>query len=177
VAPSLIRDDDDELRIPSGLVSSYFATEPDGETWAESACRVLVCAGELSNFKELLPILEQVAKAKEPLLVLARQVAGDVLATLIRNAQKGVLRVGVISTGSGGDARTVEQLVARRTSTRIFQDEAGVSIATATLEQLGRAARVEAGAEKTRIVPLVAASRASRSRQTRRDRTRAKPRL
>jgi len=149
---AVISDADGVLTLPVGLRSDYFATESDGHTYIQSDCRVLVCASKLSNARELLPILEQVAHAKEPLFIVSRSVTGEVLATLITSAQKGVLHACVVCTGTSSDPRRIERLVADRTSTHVFHDEAGRSLEMAALAQLGRAKRVEAGVSVTRIV-------------------------
>jgi len=147
-----VRDEDGEITIPIGLRSHYFATEPYGDTCVRVDCRVLVCAAEMSNMRELLPILEQVAKAQQPLFILARSVGEEVLATLITNAQKGVLNSFVVCTGTSSEAKRIERLVAERASTQVFHDEAGRSLSIARRAQLGHVKKVEAGVHATKIV-------------------------
>jgi hypothetical protein len=151
-AAASIEEAEGELTIPIGLQSYYLATEPDGDTCIQLDCRILVCASEMSQMRELLPILEQVARAKQPLFIAARSVGAEVLATLITNTQKGILRACVVCTGASSDPRRIERLIAQRTSTCVFHDDAGRSLEMATLDQLGHAKKVEARTTTTRIV-------------------------
>lgn len=92
---------------------------------------------------QLLPVLEQVARAKRPLFVVARKVTGEALATLILNTQRGSLRACVANT-EGSSVRTqIERVVARTTGGVVFHDEAWIRLQDATLDQLGKAGRVE----------------------------------
>jgi hypothetical protein len=148
---AFIRETEDEITIPVGLISHYFATEPDGDTCALSSCRVLVCAAPMSGMMELLPILEQAARDEQPLLIVTRSVTGEALSTLILNTQRGTVRACVVCTEGSADPRRLERLVAKRTSAKIFGDEAAIPLESASLSQLGQAARVEAGVGYTTI--------------------------
>jgi hypothetical protein len=133
----------DQITVPCGLASHYFSTEPDGDTCVLEDPLVLVCAEEIADMRSFLPILEKVARAEKPLLVLAPRVAGDAMPTLIKNTQVGVLRACVVTPSSTADSSAVLRLVARSTSATVFRDEAALPLESATLEQLGRARRVE----------------------------------
>jgi hypothetical protein len=133
----------DQITVPCALASHYFATEPDGETCVLQDCLVLVCAREISDMRSFLPILEKVARAEKPLLVVAPRVAGEAMPTLIKNTQVGSLRTCVVTPSSTADPSALFRLVARSTSATVFQDEAALPLESATLEQLGRARRAE----------------------------------
>lgn len=151
VASTGVVDGADQITVPCALASHYFATEPDGETCVLQDCLVLVCAEEISDMRSFLPILEKVARAEKPLLVLAPRVAGDAMPTLIKNTQVGRLRTCVVTPSSTADPSALFRLVARSTSATVFRDEAALPLESATLEQLGRARRAETHAGATVI--------------------------
>lgn len=147
-----VTESDDSVAFSVGRLSHYSATEPDGDTCVLSDCRVLVCRSSLTDLKQLLPILEQVARERAPLLIVAGSVQGEVLSTLITNTRRGAVQTCLVCTGFGADGIKIQRLIAKRTASLVFEDEAGRAVESAKLQELGRAVRVESSAVRTSIV-------------------------
>jgi len=143
----------DHIIIPFGIASPYFATEPEGEKCVLGDCHVLVSAAEISSATAMIPILEEVARRKISLLIVAPAVTEDAMPTLIKNTQMGTVPACVVTPSSPAEARQAQRLVARRTSAVVFGDEAGLTLKSATLDLLGRATVVEALGSTTKIIP------------------------
>jgi chaperonin GroEL len=141
------------LQFDRGYISPYFVTDPEKmETVLEEAY-ILLADKRLGNLKDLIPLLEQVAKSGKPVLFVAEEVEGEALATLIVNQIRAVLRSCAVKAPGFGDRRK-EMLadIAVLTGGIVVSDELGVDLEHVQLAQLGRAARVVVGRENTTII-------------------------
>ncbi len=141
------------LQFDHGYLSPYFVTDPEKmEAVLENAC-VLLHEKRLSSMKDLLPILEQVAKSGRPLLVVAEDVDGEALATLVVNKLRGVLgSVAVKAPGFGDRRRALLEDMAILAGGRVLTEELGVRLETLTLDDLGQAKRVVVTRDATTLV-------------------------
>jgi len=139
------------LDIPFGLVSHYFATTNNGEKAIVGDCRVLVSAREISTMRQLLPIMEQAARAQVRLVIIALRVSGEALSTLVTNRRSGILDSCVVVQKGRITSPRFWREVATHTGSAIFGDEAGLMLESAGLDELGRAMRVEATEHETKI--------------------------
>ena len=143
----------DGLQFDRGFLSPYFVSDPEKLEAVLEQPVVLIVDGKISNIKDLLPLLEQVAKRGSPMLAIAEDVEGDALATLVVNTLRGVLRcVAVKAPGFGDRRRAMLQDIAIVTGGQLIASELGIRLENVTPEQLGRAARVVVDREHTTIV-------------------------
>jgi chaperonin GroEL len=141
------------LQFDRGYLSPYFVTDPEKMEAVIDDARVLVTDRKLGVMKDLLPLLEQVARAGEPLLVIAEDVEGDALATLVVNRLRGTLKcVAVKAPGFGDRRKDMLADIAVLTGTRVVADEAGMKLESFTLAELGRVKRVIVDREKTTLI-------------------------
>jgi chaperonin GroEL len=141
------------LQFDRGYLSPYFVTDPEKMEAAIDDARVLVTDRKLGVMKDLLPLLEQVARAGEALLVIAEDVEGDALATLVVNRLRGTLKcVAVKAPGFGDRRKDMLADIAVLTGTRVVADEAGMKLESVTLAELGRVKRVIVDREKTTLI-------------------------
>ena len=141
------------LQFDRGYISPYFVTDPEKmETVLEDAY-ILLGDKRLGNLKDMIPLLEQVAKAGKPVLFVAEEVEGEALATLIVNQLRAVLRSCAVKAPGFGDRRK-EMLadIAVLTGGLVISDELGVNLEHVQLSQLGRATRVVVNRETTTII-------------------------
>jgi chaperonin GroEL len=141
------------MQFDRGYISPYFITDPERmESVLEDAC-ILLCDRKLANLNDLVSLLEQVAKAARPLLVIAEDVEGEALATLIVNHLRGVLKVCAVKAPGFGDRRkAMLEDIAVLTGGQVLSEELGLKLQNTLLEQLGRAARVVANKDETTVV-------------------------
>ena len=141
------------MRFDRGYISPYFVTNAERmETVLEDAY-ILLYEKKLSNMKELLPVLEQIAKSGRPLLIVAEDVEGEALATLVVNKLRGTLRCAAVKAPGFGDRRK-EMLrdIAVLTGGNVISEDLGIKLENVTLNDLGRAKRVTIDKENTTIV-------------------------
>src|SRR5687767_2732238 len=141
------------LQFDQGYLSPYFVTDPEKMEAVLSDPLVLLCEGKINKITDLLPLLEQIAKRGSPLLVVAEDVEGEALATLVVNRLRGVFTTAAVKAPGFGDRRkAMLQDVAIVTGGQLVAQELGMKLDKVTLEQLGRAARVVVDREHTTIV-------------------------
>ncbi|MBN9427900.1 MAG: chaperonin GroEL [Burkholderiales bacterium] len=141
------------MQFDRGYLSPYFINNPDKQVAILEEPFVLLHDKKVSNIRELLPVLEQVAKAGKPLLILAEEVEGEALATLVVNNIRGILKtVAVKAPGFGDRRKAMLEDMAILTGGTVISEETGMSLEKATLQDLGRAKRVEVAKENTTII-------------------------
>ena len=141
------------MQFDRGYLSPYFINQPDKQSAVLENPYVLLHDKKISNIRELLPILEQVAKAGRPLLIVAEEVEGEALATLVVNSIRGILKtVAVKAPGFGDRRKAMLEDIAILTGGTVIAEEVGLTLEKATLNDLGQAKRVEAAKENTTII-------------------------
>ena len=141
------------MQFDRGYLSPYFITNPDKQVAVLENPYILLHDQKISNIRDLLPILEQVAKAGRPLMIICEDLEGEALATLVVNSLRGILKVCAVKAPGFGDRRkaTLEDIAILTGGTLITKD-IGLSLDKATLEHLGQAKRVEVNKENTTII-------------------------
>ncbi|OFJ86794.1 molecular chaperone GroEL [Neisseria sp. HMSC072F04] len=141
------------MQFDRGYLSPYFINDAEKQIAALDNPFVLLFDKKISNIRDLLPVLEQVAKASRPLLIIAEDVEGEALATLVVNNIRGILKtVAVKAPGFGDRRKTMLQDIAILTGGTVIAEEVGLSLEKANLEDLGQAKRIEIGKENTTII-------------------------
>ncbi|WP_199153753.1 chaperonin GroEL [Chromobacterium sp. ASV23] len=141
------------MQFDRGYLSPYFITDPEKQTAALEDPLVLLYDKKISNIRDLLPVLEQVAKAGKPLLIVAEDVEGEALATLVVNSMRGILKVAAVKAPGFGDRRkAMLEDIAILTGGTVIAEETGLTLEKAGLAELGSAKRVEIGKENTTII-------------------------
>jgi chaperonin GroEL len=141
------------MQFDRGYLSPYFINNPDKQIAVLDDPFVLLHDKKVSNIRDLLPVLEQVAKAGRPLLIVAEEVEGEALATLVVNNIRGILKtVAVKAPGFGDRRKAMLEDMAILTGGTVIAEETGMSLEKATLQDLGRAKRIEIGKENTIII-------------------------
>ena len=141
------------MQFDRGYLSPYFINQPDKQNAVLENPYVLLHDKKISNIRELLPILEQVAKAGRPLLIVAEEVEGEALATLVVNSIRGILKtVAVKAPGFGDRRKAMLEDIAILTGGTVIAEEVGLTLEKATLNDLGQAKRVEVAKENTTLI-------------------------
>ncbi|MFN8916617.1 MAG: chaperonin GroEL [Burkholderiales bacterium] len=141
------------MQFDRGYLSPYFINNPDKQVAVLEDPFVLLYDKKISNIRDLLPVLEQVAKAGKPLLIIAEEVEGEALATLVVNNIRGILKtVAVKAPGFGDRRKAMLEDMAILTGGQVISEEVGLTLEKATLNDLGRVKRVEVGKENTTII-------------------------
>lgn len=141
------------MQFDRGYLSPYFINDAEKQIAGLDSPFVLLFDKKISNIRDLLPVLEQVAKASRPLLIIAEDVEGEALATLVVNNIRGILKtVAVKAPGFGDRRKAMLQDIAILTGGTVIAEEVGLSLEKATLEDLGQAKRIEIGKENTTII-------------------------
>ena len=141
------------MQFDRGYLSPYFINDAEKQIAALDNPFVLLFDKKISNIRDLLPVLEQVAKASRPLLIIAEDVEGEALATLVVNNIRGILKtVAVKAPGFGDRRKAMLQDIATLTGGVVISEEVGLSLEKATLDDLGQAKRIEIGKENTTII-------------------------
>ena len=141
------------MRFDKGYISAYFVTDPDrAETVLEDAY-VLIVNSKISNMKELLPIVEKVIQTGKPLLLIAEDVEGEALTTLVLNKVRGIFKSAAVKAPGFGDRRkAMLQDIAILTGGQVIAEEVGLKLENATIDLLGRARKVVITKDETTIV-------------------------
>ena len=141
------------MQFDRGYISPYFINNPDKQVAVLEDPYILLHDKKISNIRDLLPLLEQVAKAGRPLLIVAEDVDGEALATLVVNNIRGILKtVAVKAPGFGDRRKAMLEDIAILTGGTVIAEELGLKLENATLKDLGRAKRIEVGKEDTTII-------------------------
>jgi len=141
------------MQFDRGYLSPYFINSPEKQIAVLEDPYILLHDKKISSIRELLPILEQVAKAGKPLLIIAEEVEGEALATLVVNNIRGILKtVAVKAPGFGDRRKAMLEDMAVLAGGTVISEELGLKLENATLKDLGRAKKVEAAKENTTII-------------------------
>src|SRR5690625_994373 len=141
------------MQFDRGYLSPYFINNPDRQVSVLEDPYVLIFDKKISNIRDLLPVLEAVAKTSRPLLIIAEDVEGEALATLVVNNIRGVLKTTAVKAPGFGDRRkAMLEDIAILTGGVVISEETGMSLEKATLDELGQAKRIEIGKEETIII-------------------------
>ncbi|AJK49624.1 chaperonin GroEL [Burkholderia plantarii] len=141
------------LQFDRGYLSPYFVNNPDRQIAVLDSPYILLHDKKVSNIRDLLPVLEQVAKAGRPLLIIAEDVEGEALATLVVNNIRGILKtVAVKAPGFGDRRKALLEDIAILTGGQVIAEETGLTLEKATLAELGQAKRIEVGKENTTVI-------------------------
>ena len=141
------------MQFDRGYISPYFINNPDKQVSLLEDPYVLLHDKKISNIRDLLPLLEQVAKAGKPLLIIAEDVDGEALATLVVNNIRGILKTSAVKAPGFGDRRkAMLEDIAILTGGTVIAEELGLKLENATLKDLGRAKKIEIAKEDTTII-------------------------
>ena len=141
------------MQFDRGYLSPYFINNADKQQAVLETPFILLVDKKISNIRDLLPVLEQVAKASRPLLIIAEDVEGEALATLVVNNMRGILKVVAVKAPGFGDRRkAMLEDIAILTGGTVIAEEVGLSLEKTELAHLGQAKRVEIGKENTIII-------------------------
>src|SRR6266849_6326295 len=141
------------MQFDRGYLSPYFINNAEKQISVLEDPYILLHDKKISNIRELLPILEQVAKSGKPLLIVAEEVEGEALATLVVNNLRGILKTSAVKAPGFGDRRkAMLEDIAILTGGQVIAEKVGVTLEKAALKDLGRAKRVEVAKEETTII-------------------------
>jgi chaperonin GroEL len=143
----------DGMQFDRGYLSPYFINQQKSQTAEFEKPLILLCDKKISNIREMLPLLEAVAKAGRPLIVVAEDVEGEALATLVVNNIRGILKVAAVKAPGFGDRRkAMLQDISTLTGGTVISDEVGLSLEKVTLSDLGGAKKVVVEKDNTTII-------------------------
>ena len=141
------------MQFDGGYLSPYFVTDPERMECVLEDALVLIHEKKISSFKDMLPVLERVAQAGKPLIVIAEDLEGEALATLVVNKLRGTLKVaGVKAPGFGDRRKAMLEDIAILTGGRAITEDLGIKLENLKLEDLGRAKRVVIDKDNTMII-------------------------
>jgi len=141
------------MRFDRGYLSPYFVTDPERMECVYEEAYLLINEKKISSMKDLLPVLENVAKTGKPLLIIAEEVEGEALATLVVNKLRGTLKVVAVKAPGFGDRRkAMLEDIAILTDGKMIAEELGIKLENVTLKDLGRAKRVIIDKDNTTVV-------------------------
>ncbi|HZH33911.1 MAG TPA: chaperonin GroEL, partial [Pyrinomonadaceae bacterium] len=141
------------MQFDRGYLSPYFVTDPERMEAVLDEPLILINEKKVSNMRDLLPILEQVAKMGRPLLIIAEDVEGEALATLVVNKLRGTLNVAAVKAPGFGDRRkAMLEDIAVLTGGKVISEDLGIKLETITVDDLGKAKRVTIDKDNTTIV-------------------------
>ncbi|TMG92667.1 MAG: chaperonin GroEL [Betaproteobacteria bacterium] len=141
------------MQFDRGYISPYFINNPDKQVAILEDAYILLHDKKISNIRDLLPLLEQVAKSGKPLLIIAEDVDGEALATLVVNNIRGILKTTAVKAPGFGDRRkAMLEDIAILTGGTVIAEELGLKLENATLKDLGRAKKIEVAKEDTTLI-------------------------
>src|SRR5450631_2886168 len=143
----------DGMQFDRGYLSAYFVSDPDRMECVLENPYILIHEKKISNMKDLLPLLEQIARAGRPLLIIAQEVDGEALATLVVNKLRGTLNAAAVKAPGFGDRRkAMMEDIAILTGGKSIMEETGIKLEGVKLEDLGKAKRITIDKDNTTIV-------------------------
>ena len=143
----------DGMQFDRGYLSPYFVTDPDKMEAVLEDALILIHDKKISSMKDLLPILEKVAQMGKPMLIIAEDVEGEALATLVVNKLRGTLRIAAVKAPGFGDRRkAMLQDIAVLTSGQVISEEVGFKLENAVITDLGRAKRIVVDKDNTTLI-------------------------
>ncbi|HZI29936.1 MAG TPA: chaperonin GroEL [Gemmatimonadaceae bacterium] len=143
----------DGMQFDRGYISPYFVTDPDKMEAVLEDAMILIHDKKISSMKDLLPILEKTAQAGKPLLIIAEDIEGEALATLVVNKLRGTLKVCAVKAPGFGDRRkAMLQDIATLTKGQVVSDEVGFKLENAVLTDLGKAKRIVVDKDNTTVI-------------------------
>lgn len=155
------------MQFDRGYLSPYFINKPETGSVELESPFILLADKKISNIREMLPVLEAVAKAGKPLLIIAEDVEGEALATLVVNTMRGIVKVAAVKAPGFGDRRkAMLQDIATLTAGTVISEEIGLELEKATLEDLGQAKRVVINKDTTIIIDGVGDEKTIQGRVT-----------
>ncbi|NLT66104.1 MAG: chaperonin GroEL [Acidobacteria bacterium] len=141
------------MQFDRGYLSPYFVTDPERMEVELNDCLILLNEKKISSMKDLLPLLEQVAKSGRPLLLIAEDVEGEALATLVVNKLRGTLAAAAVKAPGFGDRRkAMLEDIAILTGGKVISEDLGIKLESVRLEDLGRAKKVTIDKDNTTII-------------------------
>ena len=141
------------MQFDRGYLSPYFVTDPERMEVVMEDCLILIHEKKISSMKDLLPILEQVAQSGRPFLIIAEDVEGEALATLVVNKLRGTLKVAAVKAPGFGDRRkAMLEDIAILTGGKLIAEDLGIKLETITMNDLGKAKRISIDKDNTTIV-------------------------
>jgi chaperonin GroEL len=141
------------MQFDRGYLSPYFITDPASQQVEHENPLILLFDKKISNIRDLLPVLESVAKAGRPLMIIAEDVEGEALATLVVNNIRGIVKVSAVKAPGFGDRRkAMLQDIAILTGGQVISEEVGLSLEKATIDDLGEAKKIQISKENTTII-------------------------
>ena len=141
------------MQFDRGYLSPYFINNQDSMSADLDEPYILLCDKKISNIRDLLPVLENVAKSGKPLMVIAEDIEGEALATLVVNNMRGIVKIAAAKAPGFGDRRkAMLQDIAMLTGATVISEEVGLTLEGATLDDLGNAKRISSTKENTTIV-------------------------
>jgi chaperonin GroEL len=153
------------MQFDRGYLSPYFVTDPERMVSVLEDAYILISEKKISNMKDLLPVLEAIARSQKPLLILAEDIEGEALATLVVNKLRGTLHCAAVKAPGFGDRRK-EMLkdIATLTGGQVIAEELGLKLENVTISDLGRAKRVSLDKDNTTIVDGAGSKEAIKAR-------------
>jgi len=143
----------DGMQFDRGYLSPYFINQQQSQTAEFEKPLILLCDKKISNIRELIPLLETVAKAGRPLVVICEDLEGEALATLVVNNIRGILKVAAVKSPGFGDRRkAMLEDIAVLTGGKVISDEIGLSLEKVTLDDLGEAKKVVIAKDNTTLI-------------------------
>ncbi|HZF54772.1 MAG TPA: chaperonin GroEL [Polyangiaceae bacterium] len=141
------------MQFDRGYLSPYFVTDPEAMKTTLEDVYILISEKKISNMKDLLPVLEAIAKSQKPLLIIAEDVEGEALATLVVNKLRGTLRVAAVKAPGFGDRRkAMLGDIATLTAGQVISEEVGFKLENAVLSDLGFAKRIVIDKDNTTVI-------------------------
>jgi len=141
------------MQFDKGYLSPYFVTDPQTQDCTFEDALILIFEKKISNLKDMLPLLEKVAKAGNPLLIIAEDVEGEALATLVVNSMRGTLKAAAVKAPGFGDRRkAMLEDIAILTGGTFITEDLGIKIEGLGIKELGSAKRISIGKEDTTII-------------------------